>query len=164
MAMMSRDTDTAPERTALYRCFDADDHLLYVGISNNPEQRWRAHASTAAWWPEVARKTVEWLASRSAAETAEVEAIHDEAPKYNRAHNINYRHPGPSVDDAPGGFDPESIEKKIAFFVENGFPAEADYWRSLQRTVDQAPPLSSEQVSRLRVLIWGSADDKAAGQ
>lgn len=28
------------------------------------------------------------------------------------------------------------------------------YWLGVQRVVDQAPPLTPEQVSRLRVLIW----------
>ena len=28
------------------------------------------------------------------------------------------------------------------------------YWLNVQRVVDQAPPLSPEQVSRLRVLLW----------
>lgn len=159
MPIVPRDTDGgAPERTALYRLFNADDELLYVGITNSPETRWRHHKATQEWWPLVARKTVDWLDSRSEAAAAEIEAIHAEVPKHNLDHNINHKRPGPSVNDAPDGYGPDAIEKKITFFVENGFHAEADYWRSVRATVDQAPPLSNDQISRLRVLIWGSAD------
>jgi predicted GIY-YIG superfamily endonuclease len=164
MAMMPRDADAGPERTALYRFFDLDDELLYVGITNNPEKRWNHHRARQAWWPQVARKTLEWFDNRGDAEVAEIEAIRGEIPRHNRAHNINYKRPGPSIHDAPSGFGPEAIEKKIAFFVEHGFQEQAGYWRIVQATVDQAPPLGSEQVSRLRVLIWGSADEAEAGR
>lgn len=161
MPIVPRDTDGgAPERTALYRLFDTDDGLLYIGITNSPEKRWRHHKATQEWWPQVARKTVDWLDSRSEAAAAEIEAIHAEVPKHNLDHNINHKRSGPSVNDAPDGYGPDAIEKKIAFFVENGFHAEADYWRSVQTTVDQAPALGSGQISRLRVLIWGSGDGR----
>lgn len=32
------------------------------------------------------------------------------------------------------------------------------YWLHVARVVDEAPPLSPEQVSRLRVLIWSDAE------
>lgn len=73
------------ERTALYRLFAADDTLLYVGVSSHIEARWKKHAALKWWWPEVARKTVEWLESRDAAEAAELEAIRTERPVHNVA-------------------------------------------------------------------------------
>jgi predicted GIY-YIG superfamily endonuclease len=39
-----------PERTALYRLYDATDQLLYVGISTNPEERWKTHTMLKSWW------------------------------------------------------------------------------------------------------------------
>jgi hypothetical protein len=32
------------------------------------------------------------------------------------------------------------------------------YWLHVLKVVDQAPPLSPEQVARLRVLIWSDAE------
>ncbi|MFD7999969.1 GIY-YIG nuclease family protein [Streptomyces mirabilis] len=78
----------AAERTALYRLRDGAGVLLYIGITYDPESRWRAHAATKAWWPEVTRKEVEWHADRLLAESAEVAAIKAELPLHN-------------VDDSP---------------------------------------------------------------
>lgn len=90
----------SPEPTALYRCFDADDVLLYVGISNNPDFRAKAHLyeSRRDDWPKRAvRRTDEWHASRPLALKAEEAAIKTEKPLYNGTHNH---------DDAE--FDPSS--------------------------------------------------------
>lgn len=75
-----------PERTALYRLYDADDVLLYVGIAKDPKARWRSHSRTAraTWWPSVSRKAVEWFDTREAADRAETEAINTEKPLHNR--------------------------------------------------------------------------------
>lgn len=70
--------------TALYRFFDADGALLYVGITADLEQRWSSH-QRKPWWPDVAEKTVEWYATRPVALAAELEAIRSEAPRYNVA-------------------------------------------------------------------------------
>lgn len=78
---------TTPERTALYRFFNATGQLLYVGISGNTENRWRRHAESKPWWSDVADKTTEWLDSRPEALDAERVAIRAERPLYNHAHN-----------------------------------------------------------------------------
>jgi len=71
------------QRTALYRLFNTSDVLLYVGIAFDPKNRWYEHASTKSWWPEVARKEVEWHANRPTALAAERRAIVAERPLYN---------------------------------------------------------------------------------
>lgn len=91
MAMMPRDADTAPggdatERTALYRFYDAEDELLYVGISKDPKTRWEQHRDKP-WRPDVAMRVVEWFDDRATAEHAERKAIQNEAPRYNVRHN-----------------------------------------------------------------------------
>lgn len=80
-------TEPESERTALYRLYDADGQLLYVGVSNDPTARWARHKMFRAWWPRVASTKVEWLASREAAFTAEEEVIRLEAPTFNGTHN-----------------------------------------------------------------------------
>ncbi|WP_069751626.1 GIY-YIG nuclease family protein [Streptomyces sp. EN16] len=79
--------ETTSERTALYRLFDADQQLLYVGITKDPKKRWRTHAQWArsSWWPSVTRKVVEWFPDREAADLAETAAINSEKPLHNLA-------------------------------------------------------------------------------
>lgn len=76
---------TPAVRTALYRLYDEHDVLLYIGISETPEKRWSAHASNKPWWPQVARKTVQWFDSRPLAEAAEATALATERTPYNVA-------------------------------------------------------------------------------
>jgi hypothetical protein len=71
-------------RTALYRLYDAAETLLYVGISDAPAYRWSQHACEKPWWPDVARKVVEWHDSRDLAMCAESVAIRSENPIHNR--------------------------------------------------------------------------------
>jgi predicted GIY-YIG superfamily endonuclease len=47
--------------TALYRLYDADDQLLYIGISIDPQRRFKEHRKEQGWWPLVARRDIEWL-------------------------------------------------------------------------------------------------------
>lgn len=81
----------SPERTALYRLYDADDRLLYVGITTSPKHRWGAHARDKTWWGEVARKDVEWFERRKSAERIEKIEIEEERPIYNRTFNGDRR-------------------------------------------------------------------------
>lgn len=76
------------DRTALYRLYDCDDQLLYVGIAYHPPKRFAEHEGDKPWWPQVARRDIEWIASRAEAEGAERCAIAAEAPRYNGIHNI----------------------------------------------------------------------------
>jgi predicted GIY-YIG superfamily endonuclease len=70
---------------ALYRWFDANRILLYVGITKNPKQRFKAHAKSARWYTlAVGGPTIEWLPSRAAAVKAETLAIIKEEPIFNR--------------------------------------------------------------------------------
>ena len=52
------------EPTALYRLYDCDGTLMYVGITSNPERRFSEHASDKHWWPHVTRKAVQWYGTR----------------------------------------------------------------------------------------------------
>lgn len=74
--------------TALYRLLSKSGRLLYVGISGNPDSRWGTHSNNQPWWEEVADRKIEWFGSREAASTAEVEAIKEERPLYNKQHSV----------------------------------------------------------------------------
>lgn len=75
--------ETASERTAVYRVYDADGELLYVGIAKDFGVRWAQHAAKQPWWPEIARQTVDWHESREAALSEETRAIKAEGPRHN---------------------------------------------------------------------------------
>lgn len=69
--------------TAVYRWYDADDRLVYVGVSNNPAARADQHSREKPWWTQVARCEVAWFPSRPEALVAERAAIQTEMPTLN---------------------------------------------------------------------------------
>lgn len=75
------------KRCALYRHFDADDLLLYLGISDNPVQRGKDHARDSDWVQYAVRAEVTWHSSRAEALAAEAAAIVAERPLFNQQHN-----------------------------------------------------------------------------
>ena len=75
------------ERTALYRWYDVDSRLLYVGITNHLMRRAEQHSDDKPWWSQVASSVVEWHPTRQAALAAETNAIHTEHPVHNIAQN-----------------------------------------------------------------------------
>lgn len=73
----------------LYRFFDSDDRLLYIGISLSAAKRAAEHRDSKQWWPDVARMNIEHLGAvpRSTAEHVEASAIRAERPLWNRTHS-----------------------------------------------------------------------------
>jgi len=95
---------------ALYRHFDADGELLYVGISLSVMQRLSQHSSSP-WSDKIARVEIEHLESREAALEAEGKAIASENPAFNI-----YRKAKPaSVERQPGEeFDIAALKSAVA--------------------------------------------------
>ena len=71
------------ERTAVYRMYDTDWTLLYVGVAKRLGARWDVHAKQQPWWDQVKHQTVTWYPNRDEAEAVEETAIRDERPVYN---------------------------------------------------------------------------------
>lgn len=71
----------------VYRMFDANGALLYIGMSNDFAYRLWQHMSEKPWAHEIAKQTVTRYASRQEAEDAEAAAIAAEAPRYNKTYN-----------------------------------------------------------------------------
>ncbi|MEV4381595.1 GIY-YIG nuclease family protein [Streptosporangium sp. NPDC049644] len=67
----------------LYRFFDQDGTLLYIGITESPLVRLDGHAATQPWWGEVRSATYEHFQSRAEAREAELNAIRSERPAFN---------------------------------------------------------------------------------
>lgn len=70
-------------KTALYRHFDADGTLLYVGVSDCLSTRDKQHAATSHWHDEVCLTKTEWLIDRTTALKKERAAISAEKPRHN---------------------------------------------------------------------------------
>lgn len=77
--------DTADQPHAVYRCWDSDGVLLYVGCSKTPEKRWlHWRQNKAADWPLwTTRREVEWFPDERVGRAAESAAIRDERPLFN---------------------------------------------------------------------------------
>lgn len=72
---------------ALYRFYDADGVLLYVGISKHWPERLTQHRRDKVWFDDVARVDVEYHPDRDSVERAERLAIGNERPLHNIVHN-----------------------------------------------------------------------------
>lgn len=98
------------ENTALYRFYDSEHQLLYVGISNNLVSRFGQHSQIAEWHSRVTFSRVEHFETRAEALVAEKKAIQSEHPIFNKVHN----------------FKNESSKKHIAriFDITSQFPDE----------------------------------------
>jgi hypothetical protein len=105
------------ERTALYRLYDANDVLLYLGISWNPEARWKDHLTYKHWTHLVVRRTDEWYPDRPSALAAEAAATEVEKP----LHDSSWRKTGGG--DKPEWLDPEgqqSVVDQLAAEIQQG--------------------------------------------
>lgn len=74
------------DRTELYRHFDADGKLLYVGISLSAVARLSAHRHASHWFDRITSVTIQRFDTRQDALKAEYRAIQDEKPECNLDH------------------------------------------------------------------------------
>lgn len=114
-------------RTALYRLFDVDGVLLYVGISVDPRKRFHGHrygngrSKPKEWWPQVASSRIEWFDSRPEAEFAESFAVVTEHPRHNKAK---------TGEAAARWFRHRWLEERLAGGPRPEFDAGAQAWRA----------------------------------
>lgn len=66
----------------LYRHFDREGKLLYVGISFHAFNRLMGHKQ-AKWFEQISRVEIENFPDRRSAELAEIKAIREERPIHN---------------------------------------------------------------------------------
>lgn len=84
---MDQPSEAHPTPTTLYRLYDPEGTLLYVGIAGNPGRRLQDHRRDKPWWGEVSVIKLEHFPSRPEAEAHEVAAIHAERPTHNVLHS-----------------------------------------------------------------------------
>lgn len=78
-------TDYGNRRTAVYRLYNEDAILLYVGYTYDTDQRWKDHTRKQWWWDQVdeMQTLLHWYANVADAAAVEALAILTECPKYN---------------------------------------------------------------------------------
>jgi predicted GIY-YIG superfamily endonuclease len=81
-------------RYFIYRIFDKEDQLLYIGYSTQPENRIGLHSALSSQSPtsweisrRMARYSIEEFKTKELARAAERRAIEEEAPLLNHQHN-----------------------------------------------------------------------------
>lgn len=92
-------------RTAVYRLYDRNQRLLYVGIAHDTKRRWRQHAGDKDWWGQVRWRTAIWHTTRLGAAIEEYCAIRFENPIYNKNRDYDHRL-GSEPGGAPGHHQP----------------------------------------------------------
>lgn len=87
----------------VYRLFDAEGQLLYIGCSSNVSARLRCHRAKE-WGGEIASVTMQGPWSRDGARFVESVAIWNEAPTYNLADQRGPSLPDPEIQQAVESF------------------------------------------------------------
>lgn len=77
--------DNSIQKTTLYRYFDSEGRLLYVGITGDNTKRQSQHRRNSFWFGEISHASFEHFDNRDQAEAAETKAILREKPMYNIA-------------------------------------------------------------------------------
>lgn len=90
--------------TALYRYYDTEDRLLYVGITDNLIVRTLDHVQGSSWAEFATRATIERHPTRKEAEDAERAAIKAERPLFNSQHQDT----------------PEARRRLVEYLIEQG--------------------------------------------
>lgn len=120
--------------TTLYRYFDVEGTLLYVGIAYDADQRKKGHSQSAAesWYPLIAERRIEVFDTRAEAEDAEVRAIRSEKPRFNRRH-VAQRGPEVRADD----LQREQRKWRVAAATQStGTPQYFTIYRYLSEKID----------------------------
>lgn len=107
------------EPTALYRLYDGEYDLLYIGISRDPAKRFKAHAHMQNWWHCVKYFDFTWYDSYPEARRAENRAHASERPPYNGLHwtGIKSEHPALKYDD---GIEQTAVRRLLLDALEAG--------------------------------------------
>jgi predicted GIY-YIG superfamily endonuclease len=67
----------------LYRFYNDESELLYVGLSINPGKRFERHKTEKPWWDDIAHIDLEHFDNLDELRAAERTAIQTERPEHN---------------------------------------------------------------------------------
>lgn len=140
------DTTTDTRTTALYRYFDGQEVLLYVGITADLAARDNSHIKHSRWMQLTVRSSVERYANRREALDAERAAIETEQPIFNRQHNDG----------------PEAIERLEKYLAEHALP---ELLPTPRAGLEPPPPLvtaedAAAEAAAARELMMGPRPER----
>lgn len=98
----------------LYRHYDSDEKLLYVGVSLNVVNRLCQHRVNSNWFSKISQIKIEQFKDRESALKAESEAIIKEKPIFNIQGQNRVEPKLPKIDDAD--LSKEKLVSKIVNF------------------------------------------------
>lgn len=130
----------------LYRAYDADGDLLYVGQSVNPEARMKHHEALSSWWPEAQRIVICKSGFTDERAARRAEAFAWEAPRENVRGAIRW---APQLRRA-GGFRRVMQEqgRQVAWLARQLGVSRATLYLWADG-IHPAPSREAEQVGRL---------------
>jgi hypothetical protein len=106
---------------AVYRLYDANDALLYVGMSLSVGSRLSIHRSKAPWRGDVDREEITWYRSAADARSAEARAIAEEHP----VHNVQQGRVIPGLGGPDAVITEEQVDAwHLRDYLAQGFEAE----------------------------------------
>lgn len=129
MANMRGSKKHAPAHI-LYRFFNADGELLYIGVTQDPTARFKSHQHDKSWFSEVATSTMEHFTSRQELMAAELVAIQRESPRHNIAGTWQPKPPPKS----------EMRLRKARAQVQSVFGGDANNFQSPDSIAGDDPP------------------------
>ena len=114
-------------KASVYRMYDEDDRLLYIGASSETLGRFRAHASNPEydWYEDVRTIKIEKHPTMRDALEAERAAIQAESPVYNVS---EYGVGRPEIKKTQ-----DQIDHARLIWTSNQFESNADAFKELQR-------------------------------
>jgi predicted GIY-YIG superfamily endonuclease len=75
--------ERANTRHYVYRLFDQDGRLIYIGCTYSPEARIKQHRTTMWWGDQITRVKITVHPNKPAAHAVELAAIHSDKPRWN---------------------------------------------------------------------------------
>ena len=102
----------------LYRCYDADGVLLYIGVSKSWADRMYAHHLSKPWWDDVVDVRLTPV-TEADAYVWEREAIEAEQPRYNVVHNRDTTEQHGKVSKVPVSIRDGHFDAMDALFNPN---------------------------------------------
>ncbi len=122
-------------RHQLYRHFDKEGRLLYVGISLSAVARLAAHKGSAHWYDQITSVSIEQCESREALLDAEREAILAEKP----LHNVVFGSARPRPKPRPVPEQPPEPYKAfpVPLIFNYSVPVLAQVFKTSEAQVDQ---------------------------
>lgn len=134
--------------STLYRYYDKNNVLLYVGISVNAVYRFTQHKNKSSWVDDIERIEIEKFESKKEASEAEVKAIRNEKPLYNVIHQ------GDSEDFIQATTGPSYMCK------EYGLKSLAELSRISDVSVQTLINWSNDKPKLFLLVIKGAAEHK----